>query len=352
MIDKTIYSSDYIQQLSNEIKADHNLIERSLFAFGLLEALARVKLPFIFKGGTCLLLLLNDPRRFSTDIDIIVEPSIDLDKYLNDASQIFPFVRMEENIRRGRNNIEKRHFRFFYESLTQSNGSNILLDVVFEENPYEITIDKLIDNRFLKIKDPYITVKVPTVDCLLGDKLTAFAPHTTGIPFGINKELEIIKQLNDIACLFDEFKNYESVKETYLKTSQIEIRFRGLDINYMDCLKDTVRACLSIMAKGAIVKEDYERFLIGIRKLRGHIIGYKYNPDDAADQASKVLYLCSCLLSGHQFEKYIDFNKYKDTTKFPTELRPLFYLKRFNFRAFGYLCESMTMIDLEECLKS
>ena len=47
MIDLNIYTSEYIQNLANTIKADKNLIERSLFAFGLLEALAKVELPFI-----------------------------------------------------------------------------------------------------------------------------------------------------------------------------------------------------------------------------------------------------------------------------------------------------------------
>lgn len=79
MIDLSVYTSEYIQNLTDEIKADRNLVERALFAFGLLEALARANLPFVFKGGTCLLLLLNDPKRLSTDIDIIVEPNLNLD---------------------------------------------------------------------------------------------------------------------------------------------------------------------------------------------------------------------------------------------------------------------------------
>lgn len=350
MIDTSIYTSDYIQNLTNELRADRNLVERSLFAFGLLEALARVEMPFIFKGGTCLLLLLNNPKRLSTDIDIIVEPTIDLDEYLRKAEQIFPFKHMEENKRKGRNNIEKRHFRFYYDSPIQSNETNIILDVVFEESPYTKVIEKEIDNRFLKVGIPEILVKVPSVDCILGDKLTAFAPYTTGIPFGVDKELEIIKQLNDIACLFNELQDYESVRETYLKTAEIEIGFRGLDIDYKECLRDTIRACLSVMAKGAIRKEDYQQFLIGIRKIKGHMIGYKYNPDDAVDQASKVLYLCSCLLSKHEFEKDIDFNEYKEVTKLPNKLKSLFYLKRFNLSAFGYLCKSMELIDFEELI--
>lgn len=46
-----------------------------------------------------------------------------------------------------------------------------------------------------------LTVNMPTLECLLGEKLTAFAPHTTGVPLGKKKELEIAKQLFDVAIL-------------------------------------------------------------------------------------------------------------------------------------------------------
>jgi len=56
-----------------------------------LEVLCRVKMPFIFKGGTSLLILLDEPRRLSTDIDIIVAPGTDVDGFIQQAGQIFPF---------------------------------------------------------------------------------------------------------------------------------------------------------------------------------------------------------------------------------------------------------------------
>ena len=55
----------------------------------------------------CLMLLMEHPRRLSTDIDIIAEPGTDLDKYLDRASEIFPFKDVEEQKRIGKNNIEK-----------------------------------------------------------------------------------------------------------------------------------------------------------------------------------------------------------------------------------------------------
>ena len=60
-----------------------------------------------------------------------------------------------------------------------------------------------IKNDLLLTTGENLTVEVPAVDCILGDKLTAFAPHTTGVLLGTEKELEIAKQLFDIALLSD-----------------------------------------------------------------------------------------------------------------------------------------------------
>lgn len=106
------FGEEHIRELQGISHRDPVLLERAVYAFGLLEALAKVGMPFIFKGGTCLMLLMEHPRRLSTDIDIIVEPETNLDKYLDRASEIFPFKDVEEQKRIGKNNIEKRHFKF------------------------------------------------------------------------------------------------------------------------------------------------------------------------------------------------------------------------------------------------
>ena len=66
---------------------------------------------FTFKGGTSLMLLLDHPIRLPTDIDIIVDPGTDVERYIEQAGIIFPFLRKKEDIRKGWNNIEKRHFK-------------------------------------------------------------------------------------------------------------------------------------------------------------------------------------------------------------------------------------------------
>ena len=83
MILRDNYTEQHIRELQAASKGDPSLIERTLYAFGLLEALVRVGLDFTFKGGTSLLLLLPKPKRLSTDIDIVVEPNTDIDKYID-----------------------------------------------------------------------------------------------------------------------------------------------------------------------------------------------------------------------------------------------------------------------------
>ena len=132
MISHENYTALHINELRTLTGADPSILERTVFAFGLLEAIRAVGLPFIFKGGTSLLVLLDEPRRLSTDIDIIVEPGTEIDEYINKAGTIFPFLSVEEHIRKGINNIEKRHFRFMFESPMTKRRFNILLDVLFD----------------------------------------------------------------------------------------------------------------------------------------------------------------------------------------------------------------------------
>lgn len=74
----------------------------------------------------------------------------------------------------------------------------------------------------------------------MGDKLTAFAPNTTGIPYiklrhgrdGSIEErhcgMEIIKQLFDVASLFDRVENLSVVHETFEKIAPLEMEYRGM----------------------------------------------------------------------------------------------------------------------------
>jgi len=87
MLKKSNFTIEHIMKLHNETKCAPVLLERVVYAFGLLEALVLAGLDFTFKGGTCLMVLMV-PKRLSIDIDILVEPGIDIDIYIQKAASI------------------------------------------------------------------------------------------------------------------------------------------------------------------------------------------------------------------------------------------------------------------------
>lgn len=100
---------------------------------------------------------------------------------------------------------------------------------MFEDNPYLKVTERPIRSRLLLSEGENLMMSLPDKNCILGDKLTAFAPHTTGIPFGVDKELEIIKQLFDCWTLLQEMDDYRMVEAVYDKVSHIELGYRGLE---------------------------------------------------------------------------------------------------------------------------
>ena len=302
MLKKENFTEEHIRDLQSASHRDPLLLERSVYAFGLLEAITRVGMPFIFKGGTCLMLLLERPMRLSTDIDIIVAPGTDLNTFIEEAGKIFPFVSVEEQVRKGKNNIEKRHFKFVYESPVMERSIYILLDVLFEDAKYKRLIAKPSKNELILTDGEDLTVQIPSVESILGDKLTAFAPHTTGILLNSNKDMEIIKQLYDVMTLIEVAEDFTEVRETYYSLVQDEIAYRGLDIGPGDALRDTYNATVSIASRGKVSKEDYVSYLQGLRDVRSHIYVENFSAEEASKRVPVVMYLVACLLKNVPFD--------------------------------------------------
>ena len=336
MLKKENFTEEHIRDLQSASHRDPLLLERSVYAFGLLEAITRVGMPFIFKGGTCLMLLLERPMRLSTDIDIIVAPGTDLNTFIEEAGKIFPFVSVEEQVRKGKNNIEKRHFKFVYESPVMERSIYILLDVLFEDAKYKRLIAKPIKNELILTDGEDLTVQIPSVESILGDKLTAFAPHTTGILLNSNKDMEIIKQLYDVMTLIEVAEDFTEVRETYYSLVQDEIAYRGLDIGPGDALRDTYNAAVSIASRGKVSKEDYVSYLQGLRDVRSHIYVENFSAEEASKRVPVVMYLVACLLKNVPFEKDVDSADYLGAGFISDELKALKSLRKV--APAGYAC--------------
>ena len=250
MIDIKSIEKDWVEGISKRKKADKILIEKVIRALMLLEGLSNSGLDFVFKRGTALMLLLGTTKRLSIDIDIIVpNRSVDLTDYLDKFITEKGFARYEKQERKVQSDIEKEHYKLFFISALNGKESHILLDVLKEGIYYKTLVKTPVSSSFLKETGPPIMVTTPDFNNILGDKLTAFAPTTTGIPY-IKKDkemgMEIIKQMYDVGCLFDEIDNVSMVKDVFNAFATVELKYRGNTHTISDVLDDTFYTALAI----------------------------------------------------------------------------------------------------------
>jgi Domain of unknown function (DUF1814). len=151
MIDKENISLQWINAVAKASKAtDKILVERVIRALLLLEGLAIGQIPFVFKGGTALMLHLNSSKRLSIDIDIIVPEAIDnLGQDLEMIAEKQGFNRVEPQhrdvvskaaylsalIRHNATSIEKFQNPLQIEGLTILDSLNNKLNKLKKSNP-------------------------------------------------------------------------------------------------------------------------------------------------------------------------------------------------------------------------
>lgn len=346
MINPETFTAEHIRDIQQQSKRDPALIERVIFAFGLLEAIARSGLPCIFKGGTSLMLLMDKPRRFSTDIDIVVEPGAEVDKYLEIAATIWPFIKAAEQIRNAVSNIEKRHFKFTFASPLTGKDQTILLDILFEKNPYSTTIEKSIENELLLVRPPAVSVRLPNANCILADKLTAFAPHTSGIPYNVDKEMEIIKQLYDISALISYIDDFSEVKSNYYEIVKTELEYRGMTASAEGALWDAVQTAACIAGRGLYHAEEYTLLQKGITNIRNHIYSENFNGELAVQRACIVMCLAAAILTNQDGMPLFKEDSYYISADIPSgEFKKLSYVKKMDLLAYKHLVEAIEMLS-------
>lgn len=345
MISKETLTTEWIEKVSKANRnADKILIEKVIRALLLLEGLSKSEIPFIFKGGTALMLLMDSAKRLSIDIDIIISKNrIDLDEIFNSFAKQQSFTRVELQHRSKASSIDKAHYKFFYQPVhrTHEGEEAILLDILFEANNYKNILHHEIKSGFLLTAPQLTKVDIPSLEDLLGDKLTAFAPNTTGIPYFKKEDsmsMEIIKQLYDIGSIFDVIEDLETVKKTFEKIVQTEIVYRNLkDIQSVDVLTDIYLTALCISLRGAVETENYEQLQKGIQRLERFIFSEAYRLDKAIIHAAKAAYLSRVIATNQvTFERFSNPQEVANAIIEQPHNTKLNKLKKSNVEAFFY----------------
>ncbi|MDP2947628.1 MAG: nucleotidyl transferase AbiEii/AbiGii toxin family protein [Nanoarchaeota archaeon] len=276
MINSESFSKKWIESFRKQKqheKIDPGHLEKMIHALALVEYLSLEGFDFVFKGGTCLVLIMNAASRFSIDVDITTNISKELlEKHLDNIVTKSHFIKWEIDAERSfNNNIPKAHYYFSFNSNYAKEATYILLDVIFDVDPYCETKKVKIESRWIRTEESIQTVKAPSVDAILGDKLTAFAPNTIGVPYNKNKDIEIIKQLFDVYHLIEQVSILEDVLKNFEIISNKQITYQGKEINQQQVLKDIIETAMLLARREKNKGNDkikFDELQGGIKKFK------------------------------------------------------------------------------------
>lgn len=330
---------DWVHAKIAEFRGDPIIVEKVIRALVLLEALKVNGFEFIFKGGTALMLMIQEPRRFSIDIDIIIEnKEQELEPILDLIVDTTEFIGWEENKREAMSTIEKRHFKLLYNPVTRQRTETnyILLDVVYQDSPYIQTQATAVSHFLLMEDGDAVNVTTPTMAAILGDKLTAYGPSTTGVP--LSKPMEVMKQVYDIAGLFDRSDSLEGVSDNFVKAARGELIYRDLDPeNHKAIIEDIIGTSHNFCAYGRLDRKMFAAMQSGVSRLNNFIYGDRFREPNAQVAVAKAAYIARKIEIGEthidRFDREIDMSSW---TIGNNDFSFLNRLKRHNLEAFYY----------------
>lgn len=270
MIKNKCFKKEWITEFRRQkelSRMDPTLLEKMIYALYLVQNLKIQGLDFIFKGGTSLILLLESANRFSIDVDIIVNKSYKSESSQKEIEEILQKIVENSSFtnwaldekRSYQEEIPKAHYKLEYQPQFDRAG-HILLDILFEKNYYPQIIEIPVATKWIE-SDETIKVSVPDINSITGDKLTAFAPNTTGIKYNADKELEIIKQLFDISELFEKVDSMEVIAKSFTAFAKGEIGYRKLSIGSQEVLDDIIETAKLIALRDKTIKSRSNQIL-------------------------------------------------------------------------------------------
>ncbi len=341
MIQKSCTSNEWITEIARIKKADKGLVQKLIRALMLLEGLSESKLEFVFKGGTALMLLLNSTKRLSIDIDIIVSGQIeDLEQLMSEIATKKGFTKAEVQHRKAISRIEKAHYKFYYPSSLKADDEEfVLLDILFEDIHYSKVVSTPIQSSFVTHEGEITETMTPDFNNIMGDKLTAFAPNTIGIPYFKNEKpmgQEIIKQLYDIGTVFEKIDDVTVVNTVFSNFAMVELQYRNMGGNINIVLDDIIENCLSISLRQNIGNANFDVLLFGLKQISSYIFSETYHIEKATVHAARIAYLVTLMQTENEIERYSNKINMMDWQIVQPNNTKLNKLKKTNPEAFYY----------------
>ncbi|HBE01449.1 MAG: hypothetical protein A2096_05470 [Spirochaetes bacterium GWF1_41_5] len=291
--DKKYFSRAHIEAQSGF--STPALCECAIYCLELLSEFSLLQIPFRFKGGNSLLLILDEPERFSIDIDISLSAErIQLEEAVQ---KLFHrsgcFTSFENRPPKTKPHLPMISFKLFYNSYyLPADQSFVMLDAILKPPAYGGYMTKI---RVKNLYESECSVEVSDVSGLAADKLLAIGPAALGIPLGKNKEAQRLKHVFDISRLYDKKIDKKTLNSAIQSCLEQENLIQQTGVSMADVISDTKKFCslpLPFPAMPEAEKADdpyLAEIITGFGDFKKHLFRTRYTWDLLKRDMSRVL---------------------------------------------------------------
>ncbi|MBL7169836.1 MAG: nucleotidyl transferase AbiEii/AbiGii toxin family protein [Candidatus Aenigmarchaeota archaeon] len=285
---KKFFEKKHMEKFGKEYR-DAQLVEKSIYVLEYLAQLRAQGLNPLFRGGSATQLLLPKPfKRLSIDLDIVFKDI----KKLTDKMQKIKSKFNNQFFSFSRDRRKGIHFRIEIPTYyTPELSGFIILDVIEKEPKYKTQKLKLKTDFYESSQE----VKVPTIDSMIGDKLTTIGINTIGLLKG-RPTMEQSKQLYDVDQLMDHMKSFKDVFDAYKECYFDQLEYRKKDYSFSKVVEDMAYTSKLFVVKisdflNKKMKEDAEYIQDGIIRINNHLTrGARFTRLNARVGGARVMF--------------------------------------------------------------
>jgi hypothetical protein len=293
----SVASAEYFKKEhieSHKFDASAALAEQAIHCLECVAELAWAQLSFQFKGGNSLLVLLQNPMRFSIDVDIATnETPAALEQVLDKiVKECGVFTKWAKRQHKTKPWIPLASYYLYYQShFVNSDSAFIMLDCQLTRSPYETQALPIQCSGLYKT---IVRADVPTAASLIGDKLLTLGPATLGIPTGKGKDAQRIKHVFDVSLLLATLPSLDAIREGFTACVRHENELQDKSIDARDLLADTLLFCKAVMSAETIPEMTNGRVPVldetikGLPEFAGHLFSRTYSWSDLRRDIGRV----------------------------------------------------------------
>jgi len=237
--DNSYFTKEHIER--SRLNASSVLAEQAIHCLELVAELSSIGLPFQFKGGNSLLLILSEPKRFSIDVDVASDrPREEIEAALDEAVKRFGvFTRWERRQHKTKPWLPMTSYYLYYNSIIDPQpDTNIMFDVQMRRSAYKTEFKKVCCGALYKSE---VKVELPLPSSIISDKLLTLGPATLGIPIGKGKEAQRLKHVYDVSRLSKTLPDAANMRDSFRQCLEQENDLQETrNFTADDILKDTL----------------------------------------------------------------------------------------------------------------